>query len=173
MSLTFKTLFAHVNSDIALGAVGTGLAVASVGFGIYMNIHGPVSSFGHSKDFTVFAQFKAMQRAPGYIVPTDGVPNPVKNYRGNPDTDGLDTTATASIPESSAEGPLIGPNTAILSGLSVRAATRDMATVVVSGRERTVHIGDTLPDAGEVLEIWPGRRPTVRTSYGLIISRGE
>lgn len=172
MSLTFKTLFAHVNSDMALGAVGTGLAAASVTFGVYMTIHGPVASFGHSKDFTVFAQFKAMQRTPHYIVPADDVPNPVKPYRSRPDSDDLDTTATASIPAANGEGPLIGANTTILQGFAVRAATRDTAEIVYGGREQTVHLGDTLADAGEVLEIWPGRRPTVRTSYGLIISHG-
>ncbi len=153
----------HLSADKALGVFGGGLAAASLGFGVYMNIHGPAASFGHSKDFTVFAQFAA-PRAPK-IGPGDPIAGPEAG-------ESLDMTATASIsatvPDRNQTSPDAG--TALISNVTLEAASVDAATILVDGHAQTVHIGDTVPHAGEVLEIRPGPQPSVKTSRGLIVS---
>ncbi len=145
--------------DKALGAAGCGLAVASLGFGVYMNVHGPVDSFGKSKDFTVFAQL-APKRP--WAQPTHGEPS-------KPSEESLDMTATASIPKPSAESRRVQEN-AVIPSMTLEAASADRATISIDGRPETVRVGDLIPGAGEVLEIRLGRRPVVKTSRGLILS---
>jgi hypothetical protein len=157
----------HFSADKALGVFGGGLAAASVAFGVYMNIHGPAASFGKSHDFTVFAQLSGPRSKPASAEPTATIPRP---------GDALDMTATASIGQRGSTDPTLSgearldPNASILASVTLERVHDDTATIMVDGQARTVRIGDTLPNAGEVLEIHAGPRPSVRTSLGLIMS---
>ena len=154
--------------DKALGLAGGGLALASASFALYMNLNGPAPrSPGH--DFTVFAQ----------LAPR-ATPDATRSERGRPDPDeDLDTAVTASIPRRAAisVGPErgLGPSSGGTAGRSavptvtLQAAADDGATIAVDGRSRVVHVGDTIPGAGEVLAILPGAHPAVRTSQGVIV----
>ncbi len=146
-------------SDTMMGIAGCGLALASTSFGIFMTIHGPAPGFGTGHDFTVFAQL-----APHTPREVDAAPKRV---------DELDMTATASIPRDAARSG--DPNASakaasLLDAATVEVATIDAATIAIGGHVRTVHVGDTLPDVGDVLSITPGRRPSVRTTRGVIFS---
>lgn len=165
------SLILNLTLDKALGAVGGGLAAASLGFGVYMNVHGPVAGLGTSHDFTVFAQL-APKRERALRTHADPVA---------PSSEPLDMTSTASIPKSSPaqvsqpDGPTpvaddLDPEAQVISSFTLEAASADAATISIEGRTRTVRIGDTIPGAGEILEIRPGRRAAVRTSRGLILS---
>lgn len=164
-------LVVHLTLDKVLGAVGGGLAAASLGFGIYMNIHGPVAGFGTSHDFTVFAQL-APKRERGSRTHADPAA---------PSAEPLDMTATASIPKpSSAETSRpdvaasatddLDAGAQVISSFTLEAASADSAMISIEGRTRMVRVGDTVPGAGEILEIRAGRRAAVRTSRGLILS---
>ncbi len=168
--MTMKIL-ALLTADKALGVAGGGLALASASFALYMNLNGPGSSAsGH--DFTVFAQL-----APRTMPKTEA------RELGRPDPDeDLDTAVTASIPrhatmsagperggareasDGTATKPLANP------AVTLETAGADGATIAVDGRSRVVHVGDTIPGAGEVLAILPGAHPAVRTSRGLIVA---
>jgi hypothetical protein len=155
MSVKTKLL---MTSDRALGFVGGGMALASASFGIYMNVHGPApGSLGNSHDFTVFAQL-----AP------HGASAPKASPDRHPDPDeDLDMTSTASIPgRSRADADPARSSPAV----TLESAEGDAATIAVAGQRRIVHVGDTIPGAGEVLAIMPGRRPALKTSQGLIVS---
>lgn len=152
-------------ADFALGATGCCLAAASAAFGVGMAVHGPVASFGTQKDFTVFAQFaprdpKGMRKAIASSEPTARAPSAA--------ADDLDMTATASIPSPGASLASAG-EAAVIPQVVLEKASADAATVVVAGRSRVVRVGDTVPGAGEILAILPGRRPLLRTSRGLIV----
>ena len=147
--------------DKALGLAGGGMAVAAASFGVYMNVHGPApGALGAGHDFTVFAQLAPRAARP------DARPR-----LGSPDPDeDLDTTATASIPRR-AGGPVgdAPPPRPISPSVTLEAAAADGATIAVAGQTRVVHVGDTIPGAGEVLAIQPGPHPSLRTSQGLIL----
>ena len=145
-----------VSSDMALGLFGCGLAVASASFGLYMNLHGP-APHEPGQDFSVFAQ----------LAPRDGrtPPAAVKPSPGVSPEEPLDMTATASIPKRG------GPQDPAMSSMVLEGSTADGgATITVDGVAMTVHVGDTIPGAGEVLAVYPGRRPLVKTSRGSIVA---
>jgi hypothetical protein len=159
----------RLSTDIMLGGAGCCMAVASLGFGLYMNAYGPAPGFGTSHDFTVFAQLAPSARRGATAHPATAA--------SVTDADALDMTATASIPKNGAStfddgaGPSrIGDGASIITSVTLRAATEDTATIEIDGRTSTVRVGDTIPGAGEVIEILPGRRPLVRASRGLILS---
>ncbi len=168
--MTMKIL-GFLTADKALGVAGGGLALASASFAVYMNLHGPASgSAGH--DFTVFAQ----------LAPR-AVPRTAKSEPGRPDPDeDLDTAVTASIPRRAAisagpggGGRDAGGETATRPAnpaVTLETAAADGATIAVDGESRVVHVGDTIPGAGQVLAILPGPHPSVRTSQGLIVAPG-
>ena len=137
----------RVSSDFALGAVGCGLAVVSASFGLYMNVHGPVAH-QPGNDFSVFAQL-APRTSPAQR-PDESEP--------------LDLTPTASI---AAPGASRQPT---MASMVLQSATADAATISVAGRSLSVRVGDTIPGGGEVLAIYPGARPLVRTSRGTILA---
>lgn len=149
--------------DFALGATGGGLALAAVSFGLYMNVHGPVSSFGTSQDFTVFAQLAAHRPGSGgrAIPPKPG--------------DDLDTSATASISKAGAPvSEIAEPNgKGVIASMVLESAGDDFATVAVGGKRLLVRVGDEVPGAGAVLEIVQGDHPSLRTARGLIVARAE
>jgi hypothetical protein len=164
----------RLTSDTMMGLAGCGLAVASTSFGIFMTIHGPAPGFGTSHDFTVFAQL-----GPHGSGPRERAVPP----RAGED---LDMTATASIPRgagSSQDPASLGETgdakvaaekvATIMASATVQTATADAATIAIDGRVRTVHVGDSLPDLGDVISITPGRRPSVRTSRGVIFAASE
>ena len=171
--MTMKTLVS-LTADKALGLAGGGLALASASFAVYMSLHGSVGAPG--RDFTVFAQL-----APRTATPA----TPPKFDRGRPDPDeDLDTAVTASIPRHAtisagpqrglgrASGGAIAADRSLTPAVTLRAAAADGATIAVDGQSRVVHVGDTIPGAGEVLAILPGAHPAVRTSQGLIVAAG-
>ena len=145
-----------LSSDMALGFFGCSLAVASASFGIYMNVHGP-APHEPGQDFSVFAQLAPRNgRTPAAAV---------KASPGVAPNEELDTTSTASIPKRG------GPQEPALSSMVLEGPTSDGgATISVDGVAMTVHVGDTIPGAGEVLDIYPGRRPLVKTSRGSIVA---
>ena len=152
----------RLTSDMMMGIAGCGLAMASTSFGIFMTIRGPAPDFGTSHDFTVFAQL---------------APRASRGPRGMGATpkpgDDLDMTSTASIPRdvgATAEAASSERAADILASATVEVATDDAATVAIGGHVRTIHVGDTLPDVGAVLSITPGRRPSVRTTSGVIFA---
>lgn len=163
MSVTKRSTIMQLSADKALGVVGGGLAVASLGFGVYMNLHGPAASFGHSQDFTVFAQLTGHHSRQTSEQPA-ATPAP---------NDQFDMTATASIPKPS-RGTTASVDdtdeTPVISSVTLEAASVDAATVFVNGHPRTVRVGDIVPNAGEVVEIRLGARPTVKTTRGFILS---
>lgn len=139
-----------LTTDKLLGLLGGGLAVGSASFGVFMVVHGPVSTApGH--DFTVFAQLVPRAHAPS----TSGAD--------------LDTTATASIPKASADN--LDVPAKILPGIVLRSSNDYEADIAIDGRLRRVRVGDTIPGAGELLEIMPGGQPVLRTTMGLIVSQ--
>ena len=150
--------------DHALGVTGIGLAVASAAFGVGMTMHGPASSLGTGKDFTVFAQLAPRR--------TDGGERQVLSGRAKVATNDLDMTATASIPKAEAASPDAG-NGAIIPAVTLEAVGTDSATVAIEGRTRVVRIGDEVPGAGQVIAILPGARPALKTSRGLIVPAAE
>ncbi len=150
--------------DHALGVAGIGLAVASAAFGIGMTMHGPASSLGTGKDFTVFAQL-APHRA-------DGGERQVLAGRTKTGSEDLDMTATASIPKAESASPDTG-DAAIIPAVTLEAVGTDSATVAIEGRSRVVRIGDEVPGAGQVIAILPGARPALKTSRGLIVPAAE
>ena len=167
--MTMKIL-GLLTADKALGVAGGGLALASASFAVYMNLNGPGSSAsGH--DFTVFAQ----------LAPRP-MPRTGARELGRPDPDeDLDTAVTASIPRHAtmSAGPerggareAAGATAGSLANpaVTLETAAADGATIAVDGRSRVVHVGDTIPGAGEVLAILPGAHPAVRTSQGLIVA---
>ena len=163
-----KSILAQLTADKMLGIAGGGLAVSSMGFGLYMNIHGPAASFGHSDYFTVYAQLVG-HRAPK-IQPEKPMPMPAPA----PD-DGLDMTATASIaaaprPKSPIDLAIAQANAAIIQSVTLESVDADSAIVASGGHIRTVRVGDMMPEAGEVLQILSGPRPAVKTSRGFIVS---
>jgi hypothetical protein len=171
MNPTIRFLMSQLSADKILGGVGGGLAVASMGFGVYMNIHGPVASFGHSNDFPAFAQMATLRAGrEASPMPAQQAPVVATMPSASPD-ESLDMTETASIPKPSRS--LTAPakiETRIISSVTLESASVNAATIFVDGSLRTVHVGDTVPDAGEVLEIWTGSRPAIKTSRGLIVS---
>ncbi len=150
--------------DHALGVTGLGLAVASAAFGIGMTLHGPASSLGTGKDFTVFAQL-APRRA-------DGGERQVLAGRAKVGTEDLDMTATASIPKAEVDAPDAGDG-AIIPAVTLEAVGTDSATVAIEGRTRVVRVGDEVPGAGQVIAILAGARPALKTSRGLIVPAAE
>ena len=126
-----------MTSDRALGFVGGGMALASASFGIYMNVHGPApGSLGNSHDFTVFAQLAPHGARASHAIP---------DRKSGPD-DGLDMTATASIPgharaldgtDPEHSGPAV----------TLESADADVATIAVGGQRRVVRVGDTISPA--------------------------
>ena len=170
MSVMKKSAAPLLSTDKMLGVAGSGLAVASIGFGLYMNTHGPApGALGSGHDFSVFAQL-----APR----TQMAQRAARNRAATPATtqDALDTTATASIPKAAASAPPADgtapdvAETSIIPSVTLEAASADRATIAIDGRMRTVQIGDDVPGAGEVLEIETGPRPVVKTSRGLIVA---
>lgn len=153
-----------MSSDKVLGIAGSGLAAASIGFGAYMTIHGPApGSFGHSRDFTVFAQL-APRRTPA---------SQPRTARAATKEDALDTAATASIPKRAADAGAresTADANGTLPSMTLEGATPDAATIAVGGRIQTVRIGDDVPGAGEVLEIRTRPHAVVRFSRGLIVA---
>ena len=73
-----------LSTDAALGIAGCTLAAASATFGIVMTLHGPSSTFGKSREFTVFAQLAPRLEPP--------------DAAGKSRLGELDLTTTASIP---------------------------------------------------------------------------
>lgn len=148
-------------SDVALGAFGWGLAVASASFGVYMTMRAP--AHGPSSDFPVFAQLAP--RSNEALRPH--IPSK---------TDELDLAATASIltgshPDATSQTASDAVATApIVPGIVLRDAGADAAEVAVDGRMQKVRVGDSIPGAGKVLAIYPGPHPMLKTSRGLIVS---
>jgi hypothetical protein len=160
MSGIKKAVVATLSSDKILGLFGGGLAAASLGFGVYMNVHGPVASFGHSGDFPLFAQIAGSQTSGATRMSSGPAP-------GEP----LDMEATASIQHvSQTVIDAARRSGAVLSSIQLQAASSDAATIVVDGQTRTIRVGDTVPAAGEVLEIRAEPAPLVRTTRGFILS---
>ena len=147
-----------LSGDGAIGAAGCCLALGALSFGIYMNVHGPSSSLGASKDFSVFAQLGPRPHRPATPATTEGGAD-------------LDTTSTATIPRAEAAAA-DGTATRIIPSISLTSADADAATLMIDGRARRVRLGDEVPGAGEVLAIVPGDRPMVRTARGLIVADG-
>ncbi len=171
--MTMRTLVS-LTADKALGLAGGGLALASASFALYMGLNNSVGA--PNRDFTVFAQLAP--RAPA---------KPATMFeRGRPDPDeDLDTAVTASIPRRAtiSAGPVsAGPERGLgraggaaadrspSPAVTLQTAAADGATIAVDGQSRVVHVGDTIPGAGEVLAILPGAHPAVRTSQGLIVA---
>ena len=141
---------AGLSTDAALGIAGCTLAAASATFGIVMTLHGPSTTFGKSRDFTVFAQL---------------APRPERiEVAAKGHLDELDLTATASIPKRGAPTSERAP----ASTVTLQAASADAATILVDGRRELVRVGDTIPGVGEVLAIVPGAIPILRTTGGVI-----
>ena len=171
-----------VTSDMMMGIAGCGLAFAATSFGIYMTIRGPAPDFGKGHDFTVFAQLAPRER-PDASEPVAVQQDAPRLARAAvpPSGDDLDTTPTASIPAAApklveAAAVLDAPedasaNGAIIDSASVEVATDKAATILVAGRIRTVRVGDSVPGAGNVVAITPGRHPSVKTTRGMILSR--
>ena len=170
MKIPPMKILGFLTADKALGVAGGGLALASASFAVYMNVNGPArSAAGH--DFTVFAQL-----APRATPPT------TRAELGRPDPDeDLDTAVTASIPRRATvsagpQGGTTGDTAPGRSGnpaVTLQAAAADGATIAVNGQTRVIHVGDTIPGAGEVLAILPGLHPAVRTSRGMILAPGD
>ena len=175
MKIPPMKILGFLTADKALGVAGGSLALASASFAVYMNVNGPArSASGH--DFTVFAQL-APRATPSTTRPELGRPDPDED---------LDTAVTASIPRRAtvSAGPRGGTTGDAASGdtapgrstnpaVTLQTAAADGATIAVGGRSRLVHVGDTIPGAGEVLAILPGLHPAVRTSQGLILVPGD
>jgi hypothetical protein len=155
--------------DKLLGLVGGGLAGSSLAFGVYMNIHGPAAGFGQSHDFTVFAQLAGhggpdRRGLPVQTSPTEGSSAYDMVTTGAvaaKDRQVLDMTATGSISPSSRAND-------VLSAVTIEAASDGGAMIVIDGHVKSIHVGDELPELGEILAIVPGPHPLIRTSKGVI-----
>ena len=154
-------------ADRAIITAGIFTAVASAGFATYM------VSTNHSRP-----TFNGIEHLMLFAQPNSGVPLPViARVPATPDDQGIDFTATGTIPGNSGASPepadtlaaLSGRDGPIIKGFTLRGVSGNVAMVEGADGIYRIEPGATLPGAGRVLAIqWRKGKFVVVTTRGLI-----
>ncbi len=150
-------LFARAStSEGMLGIAGCAIACASGSFGLYMNMHGPISSQPVSSYFTVFAQLSQSGRAEAAVKPSVVT------------GDDIDPVVTGSIARR-VPSPVDGGRP-VIANMLLRQIDGNNALVEVNDSLAVYKLGDLIPGAGRLVAMTrQGGRPALETSKGLIL----